>query len=99
MFNKISREYNQGYTAALLDVERLLESEDFILDLKVHKKTMTKKNLINLLKCLLEGRAILRENPDAWVRCNNDSKYGFEICIGNLKNDGYVYKQLTEVKI
>ena len=56
---------------------------------------MTKNNLINLIKCLIEGRAILRENPDAWVRCNNNSKYGFEICIGNLKKDGYVYN--TEV--
>lgn len=91
MCNNFGREYNQGYTAALLDIERLLTSLDFLYDLKAHKKSMTKSNLVNLIKCMIEGRSILRENPDAWVRCNNNSKYGFEICIGDMRKDGYIY--------
>lgn len=95
MWNKLfGLEYNQGYTAALLDVKQILEDDNFVYDLKKHKKTMTRKSLINLLNCLIDGKTILRENPDAWVRCNNNSKYGFEICIGDLRKDGYVEENL-----
>lgn len=34
-----------------------------------------------MIECMLEGRATLRENPDAFVRYNPENEKGFEIYI------------------
>lgn len=69
--------YVQGYTAALQDVLSVL---DYIQDdLKCHKRKQNAKTYKAILKCMLNGRAVLRENPDAFVRCNDNVDGGFEI--------------------
>lgn len=72
-----SSEYIQGYTAALQDavwtVEHIAE------DMKLHKRRQCQTEYTNLLKCMLANRARLREDPDAFVRCNNDIPGGYEV--------------------
>lgn len=74
-----SYEYVQGYTAALQDVLMTLESMPE--DLKLHKRRQNIKTLKAIVECMLANRAILRETPGAFVRCNNDVPGGFEIYI------------------
>lgn len=72
-------EYVQGYTAALQDVLTTLECIQ--IDLKRHKRRQCYKTYKAIINCMLENRVILRENPDAFVRCNDDARNGFEIYI------------------
>jgi len=74
-------EYVQGYTAALQDVLDIISSDGFELDLKRHKRNHSQKTYKALLECMLQNRAILREEPDAFIRCNNDVPGGFECYI------------------
>lgn len=77
--------YVQGYTAALQDVIDTLDSiQD---DLKRHKRKQNYKTYKAILKCMLENRAVLRENPDAFVRCNDNVDGGFEIFFQKSKNN------------
>ena len=73
-------EYVQGYTAALQDVLSTIEYIQFYL--KLHKRKQNAKTYINIVKCMLENRAIFREEPKAFVRCNDAAKDGFEVYIG-----------------
>lgn len=85
MFAKnFSYEYVQGYTAALQDVIDIIGNDWFQDDLRRHKRKQNYKTYLALLKCMLNARAILRENPDAFVRCNDQADGGFEV---------YIYKQ------
>lgn len=69
--------YVQGYKAALLDVLNVIEYiQD---DLKVHHVGQSAKTYMGIVNAMIQGRAILRENPDAFVRCNSDG--GFEVYI------------------
>lgn len=71
--------YVQGYTAALMDV---LEVLDYIQrDMKFHKRKQNYKSYKAIVECMLENRAILREEPRAFVRCNDKVKNGYEIYI------------------
>lgn len=72
-------EYVQGYTAALMDV---VLSFDYIDDdLKRHKRKRTAKTYKAIAQCMLENRAILREEPNAFVRCNDKVDGGFEVYV------------------
>ncbi len=69
--------YDQGYTAALLDVLNAIE--DIQDDLKVHHVRQSAKTYMSIVNAMIQGRAILRENPDAFVRCKQGG--GFEVYI------------------
>ena len=66
-------EYVQGYTAAIQDVIQTLESIQ--TDLKFHKRRQNFKTYKEILECILKHRAILREEPDAFVRCAANGGY------------------------
>ena len=69
--------YVQGYTAALLDVEHVI---DYIQDdLKMHKRRMNAKTCKAIIRCMQQNRVALRENPDAFIRCNDNVEGGFEL--------------------
>ena len=71
--------YVQGYTAALQDV---LETIEIIqTDLKLHKRRQNAKTYKSIIECMIKNRAILREEPDAFVRCNDNVNGGFEVYI------------------
>ena len=79
-------EYVQGYTAALLDVRAVLENIEY--DLKIHKRKQNLKTMKQIIDCMIKNRVVLRENPGAFVRCNDDADGGFEIYIEG--HGGYV---------
>lgn len=70
-----SIQYVQGYTAALQDV-----MNTFVMiqtDLKYHKRKQNFKTYYEIVRSMLYNRTMLREVPDAFIRCNNNG--GFEI--------------------
>ncbi len=71
--------YVQGYTAALQDVLQTIESIQ--TDLKCHKRKQNNKTYKAIIECMIKNRAILREEPDAFVRCNDNVDGGFEVYI------------------
>lgn len=75
--------YVQGYTAALQDALSVFQYIQE--DLKGHKRKQNCKTYKAILECMIDGRSILRENPDAFVRCNDSVPGGFEIFIQNKK--------------
>lgn len=77
--------YIQGYTAALQDLKQLFTSSSFNYDLKRHNRKKNQKEFEKLFNVLIKGRSILRENPDAFIRCNNDIPEGYEFFDGNRK--------------
>lgn len=81
-----SYEYAQGYTAALQDVLSYFESHSFLEDLKRHKRKQTLKELSKFIRCMIDNRTVLREDPDAFIRCNNEAKNGYELWFGNTKH-------------
>lgn len=79
MDKMFSHEYVQGYTAALQDVlETINNIQD---DLKIHKRKQDSKTYKAIIECMLKNRVILREEPYAFVRCNNNIDSGFEVYI------------------
>lgn len=72
-------EYVQGYTAALQDVIKTFELMQF--DLKHHKRKQNYKTYKAIVECMLKNRVILREDPGAFVRCNDDAECGYEVYI------------------
>lgn len=78
---KFSHNYIYGYTAALQDVLKTISSDGFQFDLKSHKRKQNSKTYKALLECMIRNRAVLRENPDAFVRCNDKVDGGFEVYI------------------
>lgn len=78
MFSKMfGTEYIQGYTAALLEVRNVLDNIE--QDLKAHKRKRDLKAAKQVIDFMIENRTILREDPHAFIRCNNDVQGGFEI--------------------
>ena len=68
MFERLSGEYNRGYTKGIQDI---IEVFDYIQgDLKHHKKRLTEKLAKDLLKCCLENRERLRESVNGFIRYN-----------------------------
>ncbi len=76
-------EYVQGYTAALQDVISVFNYIDG--DLKHHKRKRTAKSYQAIAKCMLDNRTILREEPDAFVRCNDNVDGGFEVYVAKRR--------------
>jgi len=75
MLERLSGEYNRGYTRAIQDITRVF---DYIqMDLNYHHKKLTAKLTEELLKCCLENRERLRESVDGFIRWNT-KKNGFE---------------------
>lgn len=82
-------EYVQGYTAALQDVLKTIDGIQ--LDLKHHKRRQSAKTYKAIIECMIKNRVILREEPDAFVRCNDNVDGGFDVYIetqGIYKNNG-----------
>lgn len=71
--------YVQGYTAALQDVLRIITSIQ--ADLKLHKRKQSAKTYLAIIECMIENRVILREQPNAFIRCSDNSSNGFEVYI------------------
>lgn len=71
--------YVQGYTAALQDVLKTIEEIQF--DLKHHKRRQNTKTYKAIIECMIKNRVILREEPYAFVRCNDNADGGFEVYI------------------
>ena len=68
MLERLSGDYNRGYTKAITDIQevfRYIES-----DLNHHHKKITGKVAKELLQCCLENREKLRENFDGFIRWN-----------------------------
>lgn len=69
--------YVQGYTAALQDVRNVLTGiQD---DLKRHKRRQSAKTYIEIIDCMIANRVELRENPKAFIRCNDNVPGGYEL--------------------
>ena len=76
--------YVQGYTAAIQDA---IEVVEYIQkDLKIHKRKQNAKTYLAILRCMLKGRALLRESSTAFVRCNDRAPDGFEIWDSRYNN-------------
>lgn len=75
--------YVQGYTAALLDVLEVFD--DIQSDLKEHKRKQNYKTYKAIVETILSNRAILREDPNAFIRCNNNAENGFELWFDKRK--------------
>lgn len=71
--------YVQGYTAALQDV--LMTIDSIQPDLQLHKRKQNHKTYKAIIECMLKNRAILREDPNAFVRCSSTNPNEFEVYI------------------
>lgn len=76
--------YVQGYTATLLDIQRILEDNSLRDDMKRHKMPFNQRNMAALLQCVIDNRVMLREDPDAFVRCTKDKE--FEMVSGSWRH-------------
>lgn len=75
--NKLfGHEYCQGYTAALQDVLNVIDQIQ--PDLKLHKRRQSSKTYKAIINCMLDNRILLREHPNAFIRCNDKVDGGFE---------------------
>lgn len=72
-------EYVQGYTAALQDAIAVIDLIQS--DMKRYRRKQNYKSYRAILRCMLENRTILRENPNAFVRCNDSVEGGYEVYI------------------
>ena len=71
--------FNLGFTRALLKVRDLLDS-NFAEDLKRHKMRLNAKTIEQAIDCMIENRELLRDNPQAFLRCKHGG--GFEVVVG-----------------
>ena len=72
--------YIRGYTDGLIKAREII---NYICDdMKMHKRRITPKELDKVFDIAITGRAELRENPDAFVRCIEN---GYEVFKGDLK--------------
>ena len=74
-FERLSGDYNRGYTKAICDIKDVFDYIDN--DLKWHNKRLTPKLTKELLNCVLENREKLRDNWNGSIRWNTQ-KNGFE---------------------
>lgn len=72
---RLSGDFNRGYTKAIMDVMRIFNSVES--DLRHNHKAMTHKMSLELLDCILKNREPIREGRSGFVRYNH-SKGGFE---------------------
>ena len=79
---RLSGEYNRGYTKAIQDVTDILEYVG--ADLRGHRKGLTLKLALQLMGIILENRERIRENRDGVIRWNVGQN-GFEWYITKKK--------------
>ena len=80
--------FNHGYTRALQDIKGLMNL-GFFEDCKRHKKRINERTLQEYLQCAIDNRAILRDNPWAFIRCIGEGK--------DCKFEIYVPKEYKDV--
>ena len=69
MFERLSGDYNCGYTKALMDMKDILKGAN--INLHIYGKKWTPKLLDELMDCCIENRAHLRETEDqGFIRWN-----------------------------
>lgn len=69
MLSNLSKDFNDGYRQALLDVQTIFRYVQ--ADLKFHKKTMTGKLADSLIQTIINNRMTLRDNFQGFIRWNN----------------------------
>ena len=72
---RLSGEFNRGYTQALKDLEESLPG--VIMDLKYNRKKITPKLMKEYVECCIRHREQLRENLEGFIRWNKQLD-GFE---------------------
>ena len=73
---KLDSGYIKGYTAGLQKAKEIMEYINE--DLSYHHIKFNKKTVPQILSAAINGRAALRENPEAFVRYNTLKK-DFEV--------------------
>ena len=72
---RLSGDFNRGYTKAIMDVIKIFNSIES--DLRHHHKSMTHKKSLELLDCILKNREAIRERRSGFIRCNSDGDFEF----------------------
>lgn len=71
-FDKLSGDFNRGYTRAIQDLQNVFT---YIQpDLKHHHKNLNGKLSLSLLQCCLENRESIREKRSGFIRYNGQKK-------------------------
>lgn len=70
MFERLSGDYNRGYTQAIMDLAEIFSPDYIQWDLKIHHKKLTSKMMGKLFRCCLDNREKLRDNWDGFIRYN-----------------------------
>lgn len=65
---RLSGDYNRGYTKAIKDIEDVFVYVQE--DLTMHKKRFNFKLIVRLLELFLNNRENFRENQDGFIRWN-----------------------------
>jgi hypothetical protein len=65
---RLSGEYNRGFTQGLLAVQEVLKYIQ--QDLAHHKKRLTPKLMDDLMQCCIKNRERLRESMNGFIRYN-----------------------------
>ena len=76
---RLSGEFNHGYTQALKDMRELLPI--IIEDLQTNRKRITRKLMAEYMECCINHREQLREEPNGFIRWNKQLN-GFEYFSG-----------------
>ncbi len=69
---RLSGDYNRGYTKAIMDVTKVFEY--VARDLSHHKMRLTNKLALRLFQVILENREAIREQRDGFIRWNTRKK-------------------------
>lgn len=72
MIERLSGDYNRGYTKAIMDVTEVFEY--VARDLSDHKMQFTNKLALKLFQVILENREAIREQRDGFIRWNTRKK-------------------------
>ena len=75
MTERLSGEFNRGYTQALRDMKESLPN--IIADLQHHRKRITPKLMDEYMECCISNREQLRESLGGFIRWNKQLD-GFE---------------------
>ncbi len=68
MIERLSGEFNRGYTKAIQDIQEVFDYIDD--DLRHHNKRLTHKLAKELISCCLMNREHLRESMNGFIRYN-----------------------------
>ena len=68
MFERLSGDYNRGYTKAIMDIQERFDSVNY--DFSLNKKRWNANLMRDFLNCCLENREKMRERIDGFIRYN-----------------------------